>query len=62
MTITTETSRYLTKELRGLADKEGLEGPNIMKRVVQLRKQGYIVVTNKSTTRGWVWRVYETEA
>lgn len=61
MTTTTETTKFITKEIAGLVKKEGLEGPNVMKRVAQLRKQGYVVVQNRSPKRTYAWRVYEME-
>lgn len=61
MTIHTDTSRYLTNELRTLTKAEGLEGPTVTKRVAQLRKQGYVVVANKSPKRTHAWRVYELD-
>lgn len=58
--ITTETTKFITKEIAGLVKKEGLNGNNVLKRVVQLRKQGYIVVQNRSPKRTYAWRVYES--
>jgi hypothetical protein len=59
MTITTDTSKFITREIAGLVKKEGLDGANVLKRIEQLRKQGYVVVQNRSPKRTAAWRVYE---
>lgn len=59
--ITTETSQYLTKEIRELVKKEGLNGVNVSKRCIQLRRQGYSVNMVGNNIKGWNWRVYEVE-
>jgi biotin operon repressor len=56
---TTETTNFITKEIAGLVKKEGLNGSNVLKRVDQLKKQGYVVVQNRSPKRTYAWRVYE---
>ena len=56
---TTETTNFITKEIAGLVKKEGLNGSNVLKRVNQLKKQGYVVVQNRSPKRTYAWRVYE---
>lgn len=61
MLLHTDTSRYLTKELSTLTKTNGLEGSTVMKRVAQLKAQGYIVVVNRSPKRTLAWRVYEQE-
>ena len=61
MTIHTTTTRYLTKELVNLTKTNGLKGEITLKRVAQLKKQGYVVVTNQSPKRTSAWRVYEVE-
>lgn len=60
MTLTTDTSKFLTNELRSIVKKEGLNGEIVMKRVAQLRKQGYVVVVN-GNQNGKNWRVYELD-
>ncbi len=56
---TTTTTNFITKEIAGLVKIEGLNGSNVLKRVNQLKKQGYVVVQNRSPKRTYAWRVYE---